>query len=160
MRVFGRIVTAADAQRQPHVLAYGEPRQEVRGLEHDAHLARRAGHRLVVERKPAGVVCVEARQHAQQRALAAARGTDDADEFAFADLEVDLVERVNAAARRGDIGLADLIDTDERSRALRAAIGCCLWGCHGRILLVHGPRCAPWRIGAGTTSFVQAFAAS
>jgi hypothetical protein len=117
-----RVVTTADAQRQAHVLTHAEPRQKIRRLEHDAHLARRSRHRLIVERKLAGIVRVETGQHPQQRALAAPGGSDDAHEFAFRNRQIDLVQRMNVTARRGDVGLAHILDIDERPRALRVAI--------------------------------------
>src|SRR5438067_9397577 len=118
----GGFVTTADAQRQAHVLAHSEPRQKIRRLEHDAHLARRSRHRLVVERKLAGIVRVETGQHPPQRALADPGGSDDAHEFAFRNLHIDPVERMNVTARCGDVGLAHILDIDERPRALRVAI--------------------------------------
>ncbi len=117
---------AADAQRQRHVLAHRQPGQQVGRLEHDADIARGAGDRPAVERGLAAVMVVEPGQDAQQGRLAAARGTDDADELTVPDVEIDVGQRVDAAA---GIGLAEAADADED----RAA----------------PPRAAAWRRGLG-----------
>ena len=85
---------AAHAQREAHVLLGGEPGQERRAgvlEEHDAVLAG-AAHRRAFELHLAAAARLEAGEDVEQRRLAAARGTEQADELALGHLEVDAVE--------------------------------------------------------------------
>ena len=70
-------------------------REQRVGLEHDAEVAR--GRRQVRHVAPADldhafVLRVEARDRAQQRGLAAARGPEEADELALVDVERDVLQ--------------------------------------------------------------------
>ena len=72
-------------------------------------LRRRAGtpsEARAVLRHVAGIGCLEAGDDAQQRRLAAAGGAEEADEFAFADVEADVVQRQDGAEPLGDVGAA------------------------------------------------------
>src|SRR5205823_14633949 len=77
-----------------HVFLRREPRQERRARvleEHDALLAG-AAHRRPLELHVAGARLLETREDVEQRRFAAARGTDEADEFTRCDVEADAVE--------------------------------------------------------------------
>ena len=56
-------------------------------------MRRHAGHVLAVDQDAAGVGRLEARQHAQQRGLAAARAAQQGEQLAALDLEIDAVDR-------------------------------------------------------------------
>ena len=55
---------------------------------------------------------LEARDHAQQGGLAAARGADERDEFSVEDLDIDAVNDLGRS-----VGLADILDADARHAA-------------------------------------------
>ena len=106
---------AADApqpQRQLDVGAHGEPREQRRLLEHEGDAAPGvdgAGRRLV-----------EPGDEVEQRALAAARRADEADELAGLDLEVDAVEGGHGAvAVPVDLRHAVEADGGQRQRGNR-----------------------------------------
>jgi hypothetical protein len=95
---------AADAQerqRQRDVLAHIQVRQEVEGLEDEAHVASAPERqrvviavveRLRVEADFARVGAIETRDDVEQRGFAGARLPGDGDPFAARDLEIDGVE--------------------------------------------------------------------
>ena len=122
---------AADAKRHGDVLPDGEPGQQRRLLEHHADLGRRAVDALVRQREGAGVGAVEAGEQAQQRALAAARRPDQADEFAVAHRHVEMVERQHRLAGHGGIDFDDALGLDQRVGARQS-------GRHGRAARVEG----------------------
>ena len=79
-------------------------REQRVGLEDDAHIAPVRRHPrdvLAADQDAAGGRLDEARDHAQRRRLAAARGAEQRDEFAAPDLERDLVDRPRLAIGRG-----------------------------------------------------------
>ena len=83
---------AAQAQRQLHVLAHREPREQRRLLEHEGGLP--GAHHL----SRGGVL--QAGDEVEQGGLAAARRADQADELAGADLQRDPVEGEDRGVRR------------------------------------------------------------
>ena len=99
------------------------PGKERAFLEDEGDLGgqRRAVHRAAADRDAAGGGLEEAADDVEQRALAAARRTEQADEFAAADVERNVVERQHGIVRIGfAVALANVADRN-RDRALAAA---------------------------------------
>ena len=99
--------SAANAQRIGDVFADREMGKQRQRLEHHAEVApmrRDGGDVGAVEQDPPGARLLEAGDHAQQRRLAAARRTEQADE---------------GAVRHGQAGL---LDGERRAEALRNAL--------------------------------------
>ena len=108
---------------QAHVFLDGQRREQVEELEDEADfVAAQAGQaslveavdRFVVEVKfPAGED-VEAAEHVEQGALAAAAWTHDGDEFAARDVQAHAVERVDGGAIRigPAVELRGVLDAD------------------------------------------------
>src|SRR5688572_31534570 len=90
-----------------YVLTHREPREKRVGLEH--HPAVRAGplDGLTIEERPARARHLEARDDPQERRLAAARRTQDAQEIVVGDFEIDALERPGASE-----DLRDAVDHD------------------------------------------------
>ena len=87
---------AGDLQREAHVVGDGHVRVQRVVLEHHrdvAVLRRHVGDVAVADEDVARVDVLEAREHAQRRGLAAARGADEDEELAVLDLEVEGVDR-------------------------------------------------------------------
>ena len=63
---------------------------------------------------PSVMVCVESGNHTQQRRLAAAGRTDENDELAVVDAEVDVAEHI-----RGAVALAQMFDAEVGHRVKR-----------------------------------------
>lgn len=80
-------------QAHGHVVENAFPRQQARLLEHhaDVGISRGAGRSTALNDLPFGR-CLQAREQAQHRALAAAALADDGDEFAFGDLDVETAQ--------------------------------------------------------------------
>ena len=98
----------ADVGRHVHV------REEGVGLEHHVDrpaVRRHAGHVLAVDQDAARVGRLEARDHAQQRGLAAARAAQEGEQLAAPDVEIDAIDRGDRAEALGDPG-----DADDRRR--------------------------------------------
>ena len=118
-----RSVAADPAQPQAEgdVLARGHVREQAVGLKHHAHVApvrRHVGDVVAVEQDPAGVEPLQAGKRAQGRGLAAARGAEQGDELAGADLERQAVQRADLAEAAAQIDQPDL---DPRRRDRRSA---------------------------------------
>ncbi len=101
----GLRVHAAQLDLHQHVVEHVAPVQQHRALEHDAEVGLRAGHAPAAHDHLARARRMQPRDDPQQRALAAARGADDREELAFADREVDGLQRVRLA-RSGAVALA------------------------------------------------------
>ncbi|SHJ57840.1 hypothetical protein SAMN02745194_02886 [Roseomonas rosea] len=83
----------------------GHVREQRVGLEHHVHRAavgRNAQQVRAVQRHRAGIGCLEAGDHAQQRGLAGARAAEQGEELAGGHVERDAVERRHAAEAAGD----------------------------------------------------------
>ena len=96
---------AAHAQRELDVLGDGHLAEEGVALEDEADAAplrRRAGHVAAVEQHAPAVGVGEARDHAQQRALAAAAGAQHDAELALRHLERHVVHDRMAGVALGD----------------------------------------------------------
>ena len=81
-------------------------REEGIGLEHHIggpEIGRDAGHVDAVDQDPPGGGGLEARQHAQQRGLAAARSAQQREELALVDVQRDIVDRREIAEFLGDV---------------------------------------------------------
>jgi len=89
-----------DARGQENVAEHGEPVEQHVALEDDAHVARRVGHGAAGKHDAAGGRPLEARDTAQQRALAASARPKQAHELRRADGEAHLLERDNGARPR------------------------------------------------------------
>ena len=90
---------AARLQRQRDVAGGGAPRQQRLAviLEHDRDLAARLEHRLAVEGDLAAGRLIEAGREPQRGGLAAARGADDAEEFAGPHVKAEILDNGLAA---------------------------------------------------------------
>ena len=77
-------------QSQRHIGLHPLPGQQARILEHDAHFGFAAGIVFIDHLTAAGRI--QLRHQAQQRALAATTATDDGDEFAGGDVQIDVVQ--------------------------------------------------------------------
>jgi hypothetical protein len=99
-----RFRRAAQAQPEGHVLVQRLVRVERVVLEHhrDVAVARRQlVHALAFDTHFAAADGLQPRDHAQQRALAAAAGAHEDDELAVADLKVDAVDHVHRPVALG-----------------------------------------------------------
>ena len=88
------------------VVVRGHVRVERVVLEHHRHpplVGRDVGDVLVAEEDPAAVEAIEARDHAQRRALAAARRAEERDERAVGDLEREVVDGLDVAVEARDV---------------------------------------------------------
>ena len=132
----------AEVHRQHHVLDHGQRRQQLEELEDDADrpAAPDGGPALGQEAQVLagnghhpGRRAVDAGDHVHERRLAAARPTDDADELAGVDLEIDAIEGAERPGV-GDVVLDDRAQVDEvragrapachrRSRSARSSVG-------------------------------------
>jgi hypothetical protein len=95
----------ARAQAVSDVAADGQIRKDRVVLEHHAGVAPVRGQRvdaLAAEADGARLNVAKARDHAQQRRLAAARRPEQREEFAVANLERDIAHRVHIAERAGN----------------------------------------------------------
>ena len=108
------------------VLHHGQVGEQRVGLEDDAEVAlRRRQPRDVAaaDLDRAGVLHLEAGDHAQQRGLAAAGRPEEADELAALDLERDVIERREGAEALGDALDPQVNGTSGRRLAARAQSG-------------------------------------
>ena len=106
-----RRVGVAQPQAEAHVLADRHVRVERVALEHHrdvAVLRFEIVDHLAVDRDLAAGDFFEAGEHAQQRALAAARGADEHDELAVDDVEADAMQHLDLVR----IGLLDVLEAD------------------------------------------------
>ena len=92
-------------QAEPDVSFDGEPGKHAALLKDEDAARVGAVHRLAVDADLARWSARETRHHVQHRRLAAARWTQQADELAFADFEIDVVEHGDAAPSRSNIML-------------------------------------------------------
>ena len=109
--VFARI-EAAELDLHEHVFERRAPVEQHRTLEDDAEIRLRAIDDTAVHAHVACARQVEPRDDAQKRALAASRRTDDRQEFAFVNGEIEALDRVGFAfaspIRLGDTGKLDI----------------------------------------------------
>ena len=119
-------VCAGDGERQGDVLACRERIEQVGILEDKAQLLAaelrelgllHARHILAVDADGATRGGIDGRHAVEQRRLARARGSHDADEFAAVDGKVDVVERAGHVAQRS-IYLFEMRDLQYRGRHL------------------------------------------
>ena len=111
-RALGRLADlvpglARDLEGKGHVVAHRHVRIERVGLEHhrDAALAGRdVVHHLPVDFQRAAGDLFQPRDHPQQGGFAAARRTDENDEFARADIKVDIAQHLHVAIGLGNVG--------------------------------------------------------
>ena len=96
-----RIAGARRIGVEADVLRHGEPGQQPRLLEDDADVAAHAVLRLALQRHRAVVLAVEAGHDAQQRALTAAAGADQADDLAGFQRERKVVQHAPLAEALG-----------------------------------------------------------
>ena len=104
-RAFMGVADAGQFQRHRDIFQRGHGRDQMKGLKHDADIAAaksrqrvfaQVGEVLAGDLDGAGIGAFEAGEHHQQGRLAGARGADQADRLAFADIEVDILEDMNA----------------------------------------------------------------
>ncbi|MNV76185.1 hypothetical protein D3C71_1695210 [compost metagenome] len=114
---------ALELQPQRHVLLDAEPRQQRVFLKDVAQGGRHLPvHDPAVYLDRARGGAQKARDHVQERALAAARGAHDGHEFARLDRQADLAHRMRRALA-GLVRLADLVQRNhQRPRALRTKL--------------------------------------
>ncbi len=99
-----------DAQTEGHVLEHGHVAEQRVVLEHEAHVALthvHVGGVFSAEQDVAAVRGFQTRDDAQQRGLAAARRAQQGQEFAGVDVEVHVLQRMEAAKV-----LVDVTDLD------------------------------------------------
>nr|GFD25725.1 hypothetical protein [Tanacetum cinerariifolium] len=99
-------------QAQGDVFFHRQPREQAVLLKDDAALAADAIHGLAVDADLPAKLAVQADQQAQQGGLAAAAGTDDGDEFALGDVQVEVADGLQFAAIDFE-ELADLLKADQ-----------------------------------------------
>src|SRR4029079_444707 len=90
------------------VALHRAPRQQPELLKHHGAVGAGAGDRLAVQADLAGVRLDQAKQHVEERALAAAGRADDRKEFAFADVDVEALQRPHRPAVRWAKGQIDV----------------------------------------------------
>jgi hypothetical protein len=139
------VLDAQELEREAEILQHRVPGQQRAFLEHEGNvIGSRAIDRLAGDGDRTRGRLQQAADDAEQRALAAARGAEQADEFALADFQRHVVER-----QHGLRGVApdeihrDVIDRDgggTRSGAPRGVDRCCL-GAHVRVLPERTCRC-------------------
>jgi hypothetical protein len=105
---------ARELQAVGDVVEHRLPREQAEVLEDHRDAGPRLGHALALERDLAAVGGDEAVDAAQQRGLAAARGTDQGHDLALAHLEIDAAEHLERAVALGEAG-----DADARTRLRR-----------------------------------------
>ena len=96
----------------------GEERVVLEDRVHVTVVRRLARHVLAAEEDLAGVGLLEARDHAQGRRLARARGPEHREELAAGDLEVDMVDGDDVAVGLPDADAADVGDGRRFQRCL------------------------------------------
>jgi len=99
-------------QAQADVFLDRQPGKQPVLLKHDAALAADAVDGPAVDADLALKGGVQADQQAQQGRLAATAGTDDGDEFAFGDVQAEIVDGLQFGAVDVE-GLADLVEADQ-----------------------------------------------
>jgi hypothetical protein len=106
------------------VLEHAAPVQQHRRLEHHPDLGDGAPDRMVRDLHAARGRRAQPGHDAEQRRLAAARGTDERDELAARDGEGDVAEGFDRAGRRL-VRHADPVEDDQRPRWISGAAGRC-----------------------------------
>jgi hypothetical protein len=102
------------AQAEVDVVAHRLPRKERELLEDHCAVGTWLGDHLAVGADRAGGRRLEARHHPQAGGLAAARRADDRHELLVANLEIDVLQRLDAGA--GTKNLVDLVEADRTHR--------------------------------------------
>jgi hypothetical protein len=104
----------ARPDRELDVFPRGEPWHQRMSLENDAAVQARAGHLALVHEHQAGACLIQTREYVEDRRFAATGVTDDADELAFADGKIDVLEhRYRLAAARVGKGLGQSFDFEK-----------------------------------------------
>ena len=113
-----------DFQRQQHVTHRRAPRQQARRLEGHAADLERARHRQSADVDAAFAGQIQARGELHERALAAAAGPDDGDEFTFVHLQRDVFHRVHALGQQFVVvGKPDVLEVDKGGHGDVARLG-------------------------------------
>jgi hypothetical protein len=102
----------ADFRLQHHVAENGAPLHQGRSLEDETDVALRPAHGGTVQQHLAAGGRVQPGHDLQQRALAAAAGSDQRDELARPRREPDVLQRVDGLAV-GEVDLAEVANRDE-----------------------------------------------
>src|SRR6185312_92039 len=95
-----------------HVLLHGLPRKERVILEDNAAIGSGLRHPLAADRDTAALDRQEPAEKIEKRALAAARGPEQRDEFALFHFQRDAVERKHRPPAHRAIGVADCAEDD------------------------------------------------
>ena len=122
----GARVERAQLDLHEHVVERGAPVEQHGALEDDAQIGLRTIDDSAIDAHFAGARQVQARDQPQQGALAAARRSDDRQEFALPDRQVDALERMRFALA-ATVRLGDADDVDVGSAASRRS-GCSALG--------------------------------
>src|SRR5213080_1309884 len=93
---------ALEAQPELHVARHGEPRKQHVLLEHDAAVRTGSRDGTAVDQHLAGGRTEKAGDDVQQRRLAAAGGTEQADELVLGDVDIDVEQRRRLTAGRDE----------------------------------------------------------
>jgi hypothetical protein len=101
---------AAQLEPEGHVVEHGQVREQAVGLEHHAHVALVGGHVgqvLAADPNRPGVRLLQTGEDAQRGRLATARGSEEHDELAGVQVQVQPVEGVHVAVRPAQAGQLD-----------------------------------------------------
>jgi hypothetical protein len=99
LRIARALAARLHAQAERHVVEHRHVAKQRVVLEHETHVAlahMHVGGVLAAEQDAAGVGRFQAGDDAQQRGLAAARRAQQRDQFAGVDVQVDVLQRVEA----------------------------------------------------------------
>src|SRR5262249_33611372 len=111
------LADAAHLRPERDIVEHGAPGKQREGLEDDAAIAARSFHRLTPDQDFSAGDWDEARDHVQDRRLAAARGPDHRDELAGRDLERDVAHRSHLRAGiEVEISLRQIADREALHR--------------------------------------------
>jgi hypothetical protein len=112
-------VAPLDLDRQHHVLEHVAPRQQDRRLEDDADVAARPVDRALAEAHVTRRAAQDPGEDLEERALPAAARADDGHELAVADVEADVLQRLDVPAFERAVDLVEARDRDELRRRRR-----------------------------------------
>ena len=94
------------------IVLHGAPRQQPELLKHHGAIGAGAADRPAVHEHLAGIRLGQAQQHVEEGALAAAGRTDDRQELAFLDLDVETAKRAHRGAVLRPEGQVDVAALD------------------------------------------------
>ena len=135
LNVRGLARDAPDVLAEDDVVEHGPPGEEQVTLEHVPDMSCLTGHVAVAEHHAAAIGLTESGQDVEQRALAAAARTHEADELAGTDVEAHIIDGGHGTVLEG---LGDRLGAkvartgrwDRSGGTVRAGVGAVRPGCH------------------------------